>query len=504
MSSKIENYTRLEQELARITHVCNIGMLAHWDAATGLPNGSVASRNEEMATFSAVLHEMSTSAKIGQLIESSQGEVDYLDEWQKSNLALTKKSYDRQTRISSDIQHEFSLASSASEFAWRQARANNDFKSLIPYLDRVFNAARKIADLQSHKLKKSSLDVLIDSFDPGRTSSEISDVFNVLKAELPGLTEKIIQKQKGEKLIPLSKPIDEAVQRAIGLRVMDKMGFNMDRGRLDKSVHPFCIGSNDDVRLTTRYNENNFLSSLFGVIHETGHGLYQQNLPAKYRNQPVGGPLGMAFHESQSLIMEMQAGTCQQFTQFLAKLLKDDFAFSGPEYSEENLYKLVTRVKPSFIRVDADEVTYPLHVILRFEIEKAIVEDNMQAAELPELWNSKMQQYLGISPKTDSDGCMQDIHWPSGWLGYFPSYTNGAIIASMLMRAAKSKYSEIDSQLGSGSFQSLNKYLNDNLRQYGSSKDSADLLKTSTGYDSVQPSVFIEYLKDKYLSQDSF
>lgn len=499
MSSKIKNYQQLEQELAKITHVRNIGMLAHWDAATGLPKESVASRNEEMATFSAVVHEMTTSEKIGQLIDDSQGEVDYLDEWQKSNLVLTKKSYDRQTCISSDIQHEFSIASGESEFAWRTARANNDFKSLIPYLDRVFNAVRKIADLQSQKLGKSAMDVLIDSFDPGRTSSEISAVFNILKAELPGITEKIIQKQKGEKLIALSKPIDEELQRAIGLRVMEKMGFNMNRGRLDKSVHPFCIGSNDDVRLTTRYDENNFISSLFGVIHETGHGLYQQNLPSSHRNQPVGGPLGMAFHESQSLIMEMQTATSIQFTQFLAKLLKDDFAFSGAEYSEENLYKLVTRVKPSFIRVDADEVTYPLHIILRFEIEKAILEDGLKAEELPELWNSKMQQYLGIVPKTDSDGCMQDIHWPSGWLGYFPSYTNGAIIASMLMRAARGKYPEISLELNKGSFQSLNKYLNENLRQYGSSKSSADLLKTSTGYDSVQPSMFVDYLKDKYL-----
>ena len=499
MPSKIENYQRLEQELSRITHIRNIGMLAHWDAATGLPKESVASRNEEIATFSTVVHEMSTSEKIGQLIEASQGEVDYLDEWQKSNLTLTKKSYDRETAISSDIQHEFSIASSASEFAWRQARANNDFKSLIPHLDRVFNVVRKIADLQSQKLKKSSMDVLIDSFDPGRTSLEIGNVFNVLKAQLPELTEKIIQKQKGEKIIPLSKPINEETQKLIGLKIMEVMEFNMDRGRLDKSVHPFCIGSNDDVRLTTRYDENNFISSLFGVIHETGHGLYQQNLPAQYRNQPVGGPLGMAFHESQSLIMEMQAGTSREFTQFLAKLLRDHFTFSGPEYSEENLYKLVTKVKPSFIRVDADEVTYPMHIILRFEIEKAILEDNLKAQDLPGLWNSKMQQYLGIIPNANSEGCMQDIHWPSGWLGYFPSYTNGAIIASMLMRSAKDEYSEIGSELDKGNFQSLNKYLNDNLRQYGSSKSSADLLKASTGYDSVQPGIFIDYLQGKYL-----
>jgi carboxypeptidase Taq len=280
---------------------------------------------------------------------------------------------------------------------------------------------------------------------------------------------------------------------------MEKMGFNMERGRLDKSVHPFCIGSNDDVRLTTRYDENNFLSSLFGVIHETGHGLYQQNLPADYRSQPVGEAKGMAFHESQSLIMEMQAGTSKGFIEYLSKLLKDEFSFSGPEYSAENLYRLVTRVKPSLIRVEADEVTYPLHIILRYEIEKEIIENNLKAKDLPALWNSKMQEYLGVVPDNDSSGCMQDIHWPAGMFGYFPSYTMGAIIASMLMKKAKNKYKSIDFELSQGNFSSLNIFLNDNLRGYGRLKSSMDLLKSSTEQNIVMPETFIEYLEEKYL-----
>ena len=499
MSSKIENYLKLEKKLEELTHLGNIANIAHWDSATMLGSGSAASRQKEMATFSSVIHEMSTSNEMGDLINDSLTEFDHLDDWQRSNLASAKKSYDSQTCITADIQHEHSIASSECEFTWRTARKENDFKKLEPYLDRVFDSVRRVAGLKAEKLKKSPLDVLVDTFDPDRTSAEVKMVFDSLKAELPDLINKVMDKQKSEKVISLSKKINEDTQKAIGLKLMKQMDFNFDRGRLDKSVHPFCIGSNDDVRITTRYDENYFLSSLFGVVHETGHALYQQNLPAKYRNQPVGGPKGMSFHESQSLIMENQVGTSRPFMEYLAKMLKDEFSFSGPEYSADNLYKLVTRVKPSFIRVNADEATYPLHVILRFEIEEAIIEGNLRAFELPELWNSKMQEYLGIVPDSDADGCMQDLHWPSGYLGYFPSYTNGAIIASMLMKKAKEANSTIDTEIAKGNFQSLNQYLTKNLRGHGYSKNSADLLEASTGHNIIQPSIFTDYLKAKYL-----
>ena len=497
--SKIENYLKLEQKLKQIAHLSNIAAINHWDAATMLKPGSAASRQQESATFSTLIHEMSTTTEIGKLINAALGEFDELDDWQRSNLAGAKKLYDTQICITPEIQHEYSIASSECEFIWRSARKENDFSKLEPYLDRVFDSVRQIASLKAEKLKKSPFDVLIDTYDPERTGAETKIIFDYLKTELPPLVNQIVAKQESEKVIPLSKNVDEATQKAIGLKIIEYMGFDLNCGRLDESTHPFCIGSNDDVRLTTRYETDNFISGLLGVIHEAGHGLYQQGLPAKYRNQPVGDPKGMAFHESQSLVMEKQAGKSKEFIQFLAKMLKDDFNFSGPEYSAENLYKLMNRVKPSLIRVDADEVTYPLHVIMRFEIEEAIVEGNMRAFDLPDLWNSKMQEYLGITPKNDADGCMQDIHWPSGLLGYFPSYTYGAIIASMLMKSAKEQYSSIGTELQSGNFTSLNKYLNENLRSFGSSKISADLLKAATGHDTVQPTIFIDYLKGKYL-----
>ncbi len=497
--SKTQNYQNLEKKLEKIMHLNNIAAISHWDSATMLKPGSAASRQKESATFSGVIHEMSTSTEMGDLIKGAIDEFDNLDDWQKANLASAKKSYDAETCISHEVQHEYSIASSECEFVWRSARVGNDFAKLEPYLDRVFDSVRHIASLKAEKLKKSPLDVLIDTYDPERTSAETKVIFDYLKNELPPLVNQIVAKQESEKVIPLSKNIDEATQEAIGTKLMEHMGFDLNCGRLDKSIHPFCIGSNDDVRITTRYEKHNFISSMLCVMHEAGHGLYQQNLPAQYRNQPIGGPKGMAFHESQSLIMEKQAGKSSEFIGFLSKMLKDDFNISGPEYSAENLYKLMTRVTPSLIRVDADEVTYPLHVIMRFEIEETIIEGNMRAHDLPDLWNSKMQEYLGITPPTNADGCMQDVHWPSGGIGYFPSYTYGAIIASMLMKSAKEKYSSISSELQSGNFSSLNKYLNENLRSFGSSKISADLLYASTGHKTVQPSIFVDYLKNKYL-----
>ena len=499
MSNKINNYLKLEKEIEQISHLSNIASLAHWDSATMLKAGSAKTRQQEMATLESLIHEMSTSQKFGNLLEAALSEEDFLDDWQKANLKLAKKSYEEEVCITPEMKYEFSIAAGESEFAWRRCRAENDFKTLVPYLDRVFKASTQIATAKSETLGKPIYDSLVDSFDPEREVSEITQVYNVLKKELPELITKIAEKQSSEKVIKLTKPIDEKTQKTIGLKVLEKMGFDLNRGRLDKSTHPFCIGGRFDVRITTRYDENNFLSSLFAVIHETGHGLYQQNLPEKYINQPVGKPKGMAFHESQSLIMEMQACTSLEFTEFLAQLLKDKFNISGPEYSGENLYRLMTRVHPSFIRVEADEVTYPLHVILRFEIEQQIINGKIKAADLPELWNSKMKEYLGVIPDSYSNGCLQDIHWPAGMIGYFPSYTNGAIISSMIMDRAKKQNINIDTELSKGTFDSLNHYLNKNLRQYGSLKASKELLQESTGLRQIDPVIFIDYLKNKYL-----
>jgi len=499
MPNKIAKYYALEKEIQQIAHLSNIASLASWDSTTMLKSGSANSRNQELATFQSVIHEMSTSEKLGRLIEEAGFDESLLDDWQKSNLKLIKKSYEESTATTAQMQHEFTIASSESEFIWRKCKSSNDFKTLAPYLNRVFTSCIEIAKALGDKFNKPAYDVLLQSHDPEREVAEIRDVCSVLKKELPVLISKIMEKQAGEKVIKLTRAVSEDTQKAIGLKVLEKMGFDLNRGRLDKSAHPFCMGGRNDTRLTTRYDEGNFLSSLLGTIHEAGHGLYKQNLPEKHLNQPVGAEKGMAFHESQSLIMEMQACSSQQFAEFLAKLLKDDFHFTGAEYSSDNLYKLMTRVRPSFIRVDADQVTYPLHVILRFDIEQEIIAGNIKAADLPDIWNNKMKEYLGIVPDSYANGCLQDIHWPSGMLGYFPSYTNGAIIASMLMKSALKQNANIYAELREGNFASLNHYLNNNLRGYGSLKSSKELLLASTGKEQIDATVFLEYLKGKYL-----
>jgi len=497
--SKALNYFELEKQIAQTTHLKNIISLAHWDVATMLAKGSAASRQQEIATVASVLHKMITTKEVGNLISAALHEESILDEWQKANLNAIKKVYDEANCISPEMQREYSIATGECEFVWRAARKKNDFKQLVPHLDRVFDIVRNIALIKATHFDKQPYDTLIDAHSPDLTSHSIKVIYTVLKSELPGLIQEIVAKQASEKVIPLTKKIDEATQKAINLRIIENMGFSLDHGRLDTSAHPFCSGSNDDVRLTTRYEEDNFLSSLTGTIHEVGHGLYQQNLPQAYRDQPVGGPKGMSFHESQSIIMERQACTSIAFTDFLAALLRDEFGLQGKEYGAENLYKLLTRVTPSLIRVDADEVTYPLHVILRFEIEEALIEGSIKANDLPELWNTKMKAYLGITPKTDEVGCMQDIHWPSGQLGYFPAYANGAIIASMLMQAARKKYPMMEAALRRGNFDILNTFLTENLRKFGAMKSSSDLLAGATGHTKIEPTIFIEYLKKKYL-----
>ena len=499
MGSQAPAYTALENKYKQITHLTHLLALAQWDAATMLAKGSAASRQREIATVSSILHNMATAKELEKLIEDAHHEIHSLDAWQRANLHIIKKTYDEAICVPTEMQQAYSLAVGECEFVWRTARTNNDFKQLTPHLNRGFELVREIASIKANYFNKQPYDILLDTYNPDLTNHDIKAIFAVLKDSLPTLVQDIVTKQASESVIPLTNKIDEATQKAINLRIIEKMGFSLDHGRLDTSTHPFCSGSNDDVRLTTRYDETNFLSSLTSTIHEAGHGLYQQNLPQAYRDQPVGSPKGMAFHESQSIIMERQVGSSRAFTSFLAALLKDEFGLKSKEYDAENLHKLLTRVVPSLIRVDADEVTYPLHIILRFEIEEALIEGSIKANDLPELWNKKMEAYLGITPKTNREGCMQDIHWPSGQLGYFPAYANGAIIASMLMQTAQRKCPELQTALSKGNFSVLNGFLTETLHRFGSMKTSSDLLEGATGYTTISPTAFIAYLKSKYL-----
>ena len=360
------------------------------------------------------------------------------------------------------------------EITWLKARPANDFNELRPHLERVFELTRQKAQVLADASGLSPYDALLDLYEPDCTSAEIDSLFTELTEFLPNLVSEIIeyQQSKGPILQP-DGPFDINIQKRIGQTLMANLGFDFDHGRLDVSAHPFCGGSPDDIRITTRYTDQDFSQSIMGVIHETGHALYERGLPASFRGQPVGRARSMGIHESQSLLMEMQACRSPQFISYLAPILRDSFGGVGPAWETPAIQRNYLRVERSLIRVDADEATYPLHVILRYELEKALLSGDLRVKELPGAWNERMRTLIGIAPPTDTNGCMQDIHWMMGSVGYFPTYTLGALNAAQLFDAATRDRPEILTDLSEGRFTNLLEWV-EKVHTRGSSVSSRE------------------------------
>ena len=495
----MQNYLQLEKEIEEINQINNVVDILSWDIAVNMPIGSAESRTNEISLLSLIIHSQLKSNKINDLINSADTETSQLNAWQNANLQEIKRKVLYISCVSDDLQKRYITAATKSELVWREARKDNDFNKLKPYFQEVLDCVQELAGAKASLLNCTKYDALLDEYDPSRKTTDLKEIFTNLKTVLPDLTKQIVDKQKTEMVLPINEaPIEQ--QKLIGRKIMEVMGFDFTRGRIDDSTHPFCGGTAFDVRITNRYKTDDFISGIMGIVHETGHALYEQNLPANYKNQLVGKAKGMAIHESQSLLMEMQVGRSKEFCEFLSKLLNDEFGLKGQEYSADNLYKLNTRVRPSLIRVDADEVTYPMHVMLRFEIEELLINKELTLNDIPDFWNKKMQEYLGVVPNTNSEGCLQDIHWPSGSFGYFPAYTCGAIIASMLMEGARKSAITIDADITMGNFNSINEFLNNRVRNFGSLKTTKDLIKDATGENKINTEIFLKYLKTKYLN----
>lgn len=495
----IKDYLELENIFRQIFQINNAINILNWDKETNTPEKSIESRKNEITNLSSIAHSMLKASKVTELIESTYEVFNALDSWQLVNLKEMERRHIHAKCISDELQKEYVFSTSECQLIWQGAKEKDDYASLKPSLQAVLNAVQEMALSKSKILGISKYDALLDKYDPDAKSDDIKEIYSVLKKEIPSLIQEIVEKQKKITVLPLPNNININVQKIIGKRIMEVMGFDFTGGRIDESAHPFCGGTPHDVRLTTRYGDN-FIANMMNIIHETGHGLYEQSLPFTYRDQPVGKAKGMAVHESQSLIMEMQVGRSREFAEFLSKLLKDEFNFLGKEYSAENIHNLVTKVNPSLIRKDADEVSYVMHIILRFEIEEALMNDELHLDDLPSYWNDKMQEYLGITPRSNKTGCMQDIHWSKGYYGYFPVYTSGAIMASILMTNIKKLNSNILEELREGQFAQLNNFLNTNIRRFGSVKSTEQLINDATGENKISPLIFIRYLKNKYLN----
>ncbi|CAA7616775.1 Metal-dependent carboxypeptidase [Magnetospirillum sp. LM-5] len=469
-----------------------------WDMSAMMPEGGARARAEQMALIKTIIHQTVTAPEVQDLLGAAGSEA--LDPWRAANLHEMHRDWVHAAAVPAQLVEALSKAESTCEMVWRDARPAADFQRVLPTLKPLLALVREAGQAKSEALGVGIYDALLDQYEPDGRSADIDLVFADLEAFLPDFIERALSVQGARPAaLPLPGPFPTAAQKALGKTIMGVLGFDFGHGRLDESLHPFCGGIPDDVRLTTRYDEAQFTKSLMGVIHETGHALYEMGLPAApWRRQPIGRARGMQMHESQSLLMEMQACRSAEFLTFAAPLLREAFQAEGPAWEPDNLARHFTRVERGFIRVDADEATYPAHVIIRYGLEKALIEGRMELEDLPEAWDAGYRRLLGITPPDDRLGCLQDIHWFGGAWGYFPTYTLGAMTAAQLFDAAKKAVPGIPAAIQRGDFAPLLLWLREHVHGKGSSLSTRDLLTQATGRP-LDAGVFKAHLAARYL-----
>ena len=496
-------YQQLEKKFNQIYQLHHLSSIAHWDAATMMPSGGSEARGQALAEVSSLINQLLSSNEVGDWIAHAQDNPENLSQWQQANLREMHRKWLNATSISDELVKAKAIAGSKCEHAWRSYRADNNWNDFKPLLEDVIQLTIEESQQRSEAMNLSAYDALLNLYEPGQTSASIDQIFTQLKAFLPEFIQQVIAKQSNDKVIQPRGEFPEAQQKKLGLKLMKQVGFNFDHGRLDISHHPFCGGVPEDVRITTRYQTNDFSESLMGVLHETGHAKYEQGLPQQWLTQPVGEARGMGIHESQSLFQEMQISRSRAFLTFAAPLMKQHLSNKDTPiqcWDPDNLFLLNNRVKAGYIRVNADEVTYPMHVILRYEIEKDLISEQFKVADLPDIWDLKMQDYLGLSTKDNyRDGCMQDIHWTDGSLGYFPTYTLGAMNAAQLFAAAKKAIPGLELQIEQGDFEPLNQWQKDNIWSKGSFYSIDELMREATG-ETLNSEFFINHLKQRFLA----
>jgi carboxypeptidase Taq len=493
-------YDRLAARFARIATVNEAAAMLGWDAAAMMPPGGAAARGDQLAVLAGLAHGLLVAPEVADDLAEAEALMEGGDPWREANLRLMRHAHTRATAIPADLVEAQARANSACEKIWREARRDSDFARVAPALAEVVNLVRQQAAALAPALGLSPYDALMDGYQRGIGAADVAPVFAAYAAFLRDALPRAeaLQARRPEPLRPAG-PFPAAAQEALCRRLAEAAGLEPAHSRIDRSAHPFCGGTPTDIRITTRYDEDDFGRALLAVLHETGHALYERGLPAAHARQPVGEAAGMAMHESQSLIIEMQACRSDAYLTWLAPLLHQTFGGAGTVYAPDNLARLWRRVERGFIRVDADEMTYPAHVILRFRLEQALVAGDLRVADLPGAWNEGMRDLLGITPPDDARGCLQDIHWYDGAIGYFPSYTLGAMAAAQLMAAARREVPDLDAALGRGDLAPLVGWLRTRVHGRGSLLGFNDLLREATGKP-LDPADFEAHLTARYLT----
>ncbi|QED48381.1 carboxypeptidase M32 [Cytobacillus dafuensis] len=472
--------------------------LMYWDLRTGAPKQGIEQRSEVIGMLSSDVFKMSTSNEMADYIEQLSGSKDDLSEKTWKTLEECKKEYDRNKKIPAEEYKEFVILQSKAESIWEEAKEKADFSLFRPYLEKLVETTKRFIGYWGYDGNKYN--TLLDMYEPGITVEVLDRVFGELREKIVPLVQQISESANKPETTFLFEHFPKNKQRDFSLAILEQMGYNFNAGRLDETVHPFAIGLNPgDVRVTTKYDESDFRTAVFGTIHEGGHALYEQNISQDLIGTPLCDGTSMGIHESQSLFYENFVGRNQSFWKKNYDLLKEYASGQFDEISLEDFYRAINESKPSLIRIEADELTYPLHIIIRYEIEKGIFNDEIEVKDLPQVWKDKYEKYLGVKPENDAQGVLQDVHWSGGSFGYFPSYALGYMYAAQLKNAMQKDLPHYDQLLEEGNLLPIKEWFTENVHKYGKLKKPLDILNDVTG-EGLNAEFLIKYLYDKYIN----
>ncbi len=492
--------TQLDRLKTRLGEICDLRAAAAilgWDQQTYMPPGGGAARSEQLATLQRLSHETFISPEVGELLELAAAETADLayDSDEASLMRVTRRDYQKARKVPPSLVAEIARTTSQGIEVWTNSKAQSDFALFRPVLKRIFQLEQDLA--RCLEFDEHIYDALLDQYEPGMKTNVLKALFADLRQHLVPLVQSVSQSRRHVDDSALHQLYDPQKQWDFGVEVLKRFGYDLKRGRQDKSAHPFTTSfSVNDVRITTRIDEGFLPSALFSTLHECGHALYEQGVSHSLERTPLGGGASLGIHESQSRLWENLIGRSRGFWQFFFPRLQSIFPQALSKISFEGFYRAINLVQPSLIRVEADEVTYNLHVLLRFELEVEILDNRLNVDDLPEAWNSKMKTYLGMIPPDDTQGVLQDVHWSNGLIGYFPTYTLGNLISTQLFEAATRECPAILQQLEQGEFSELLNWLRRHVHQHGRKFLPTELAERATGKP-LQADAYLKYLTEK-------
>jgi carboxypeptidase Taq len=469
MASTNECYDGLLAKWRKATLLASCSSQLSWDEQTYLPPGGAAHRAEQLSLLAGMVHEQLTAPRLGELISDLERAADLgeADGPRRANLREARRRYDRATKLPTRLVEEISRVTSLAQHNWVEARKKSNFETFRPWLEKIIGLKREEAAALGSG-KGVPYDALLDDYEPGAKTADVAQVFAGLRKDLVPLVQAIRNSSKRPDVSILTRRYPKDAQASFARSAATAIGFRFDEGRLDESAHPFCSGIGPgDCRLTTRYDERHFPGAFFGVLHEAGHGIYEQGLDRSAFGTPIGDAASLGVHESQSRMWENFVGRSRAFWSHFYAPAQSTFPEALNGVGRDDFYAAVNDVRPSFIRVEADEVTYNLHIMIRFELEQRLIAGDLRPADVPAAWNSAYSESLGITPPNDAQGCLQDIHWSGGLLGYFPTYALGNMYAAQLFEAARRSFGDLDALFAKGEFTPLREWLNSNVHKHG-------------------------------------